>query len=284
MYRIVGFGFVDLEHYNQVDVIGTGSAPTAYINLPEGGALDPFGSQQKHPGSVERTKSLRLHGATAAATEQLFLNLLSLRGKRDRLYRRTASGDIHWMYARLVEVTAQRSYELTPYKTIQDVELRFITQEAFWRGDYSGKWYFDNGEFFDTGLSFNSGQQYALTSSPTAFTISIGTDAGRAPSRAIQISVVAGSAPITALTIARTNGETITFSASILSGKTLLIDTGTMQVTNDGADAYNSLTLAPTADLASWFALQPGDNQITVTFTGGGTGSTIDFVYYESWY
>ena len=284
MYRITGFSDVSFEHYNQVDSIGSGATPVAYQNLPDGGAIDGYGSQQKHPGAVERSLSRRLRGATQAELEQTFFQLLALRGTRDRLYRRTASGDIHWQYARLVEVTATRTYELTKYNFIQDIELRVVTQDPFWRGDYGGEWYLDDGESFDSGLSLDSGQTYALTSSPTAFAISIDADAGRAPIRAVRLQVTAGSAPITSITIARAGGESITFGGAIAVGDVVTIDTGTMQVTNDGVDAYDDLTLSPTADMAAWFSLQLGDNDITVTFTGGGTGSTIDFAYYEAWY
>lgn len=284
MYRLIRFGLIDLEHYNQVDDIGSGATPTAYQNLPEGGALDGFGDQQKHPGAVERTKSLRLRGTTEAALETLYFQLLAMRGKRDRLYRRTSQGDIHWQYARLVEVTAQRNFDQTKYRFIQDLDLRFVTQEAFWRGDLGGVWYLDSGEYLDSGLVFDSGENYALDGSPKAIAITIGADIGRAPIRALRIRVTAGSAPITSITIARAGGESLTFGGTIAAGDVLLIDTGTMQVTNDGVDAYDDLTISPTADLASWFALEPGSNALTVTYVGGGTGSTIDFTYYEAWY
>ncbi len=286
MYRLIRFGTIDLQHYNQVDAIGSGVTPTAYQNLPEGGALDLFGSQQKHPGAVERSKSMRLTATTDAALETIFMQLLALRGKRERLYRQTSSGDIHWQYARLVEVTAERNYEMAKFKRLQDISLRFVTQEAFWRGDLGGVWYFDSGEYFDSGLAFDSGQVYSLTTSPTSFAISVGTvtDAGRAAIRAVRMAIDAGASSMSAITIARTGGESITFSGTILANKTLVIDTGTMQVTNDGVDAYDDLTLSPTADLAAWFALEPGSNTITVTFTGGGAGKQISFSYYEVWY
>jgi len=290
MYRLIRFGSVTLDQQtNQVDTIGSGETPTAYQMLPEGGALDLFGTQQKHPGTVERSKSMRLtipRGASLSVLNDLYLNLLSLRGKRDRLYRETVNGDIHWIYARLVEVTAERSYEQARYQRIQDVSLRFVTQEAFWRGDLGGIWYFDDAEYFDSGLAFDSGQTYALTTSPTSFTVTLGaaSDAGRASVRAVRMSVNAGASAMSAITIARTGGESITFSGTVLANKTLVIDSGTMQVTNDGADAYASLSLSSTADLASWFALEPGGNIITVTFTGGGTGKQISLAYYEVWY
>lgn len=283
MYRLIRFGTLDLEHYNQVDAIGSGVTPVNYLPLPEGGALDNFGDMQKHPGAVERVKSLRLRGETEAALETLYFQLLALRGKRDRLYRRTVSGDIHWQYARLVELTAQRNYDQTKYRFIQDLDLRFVTQEATWRGDLGGVWFLDDGEYLDTGLAFDSGETYTLDGSPKAISIVIGADAGRLATRALQIRVTAGSAPITSITIARAGGESLTFGASIAAGDELLIDTGTMQVTNDGVDAYDDLTLSPTADFASWFTLKPGSNPLTVTYVGGGTGSTIEFTYYEAW-
>lgn len=286
MYRLIKFGQTSIEHYNQVDSIGTGSTPTAYQDLPEGGALDLYGNQQKNPGAVERTKTMRLTAPTEAALETLFMQLFALRGKRDRLYRQMSSGDIHWQYARLVEITAERSYEITKYKRVQDVSLRFVTQETFWRGDLGGQWYFDSGEYFDTGLVFDSARTYPLTASPTAFTVSVGAaaDAGRAASRAIRMEISAGDASMSAITMQREDGETVVFSGTVLANKTLVIDTGTMQVKNDGVNAYNDLTLSSTADLAAWFAFEPGPNNISVSFTGGGVGRKIEFYYYEVWY
>ena len=284
MYRLIQFGTVPLEHYNQVDDIGSGATPTSYISLPEGGALDAFGDRVLNPGTIERNKSMRLVSAEIELTA-LYMQLLSLRGRRDQLYRRTASGDIHWMYARLIEVTAQRTYEQTKYGTLQDLSLRFVTQEAFWRGDLGGTWYFDSAKSFDSGLAFDSGQEYPLTTNPTLITVAVGTisDAGRAAIRSVRMVLHAGSVGMSAVTIARASGESITFGGTITANTTLVIDCGTMQVLNNGADAYDNLTLSPTADMAAWFSLQPGDNAITVSFTGGGTGRQIDFSYYEAW-
>jgi hypothetical protein len=287
MYRLIRFGQQSLEFYNQIDsAIGSGAAPTAYSSLPEGGAFDLFGSQQKHPGAVERSISRRLQRATAPELTDLYMTLLSLRGTRDQLYRRTASGDIHWQYARLAEVTAVRDYQLAQYQLIQDVDLRFVCPELFWHGDYGGTWYLDAGFALDAGLALDSAREYPLTSSPTTFTITIGTaaDAGRAPVRAMRIIVRAGDASMTSVTMARRGGETLTYHGVISANQVLLIDTGTMQVTVNGSDAYDDLAFEPTADMAAWFALAPGANEITVSFTGGGTGRQIEFSYYESWY
>jgi hypothetical protein len=287
MYRLIRFGKQTLEFYNQVDsVIGSGAAPVAYSPLPEGGAFDLYGGQQKHPGAVERSVTRRLKADTPADLADLYMRLLSLRGKREQLYRRTASGDIHWMYARLAEVAAARDWQQARYQTIQDIKLQFVCQELFWRGNYGGTWYLDTAQYLDSGLALDSGQEYPLASSPTTFTISVGSasDPGRAPVRAMRILVKAGSAPMSNITITRTNGESLTFIGSIPANQELLIDTGSMQVTVNGVDAYDSLDFQPTADMAAWFTLLPGANEITVTFAGGGAGRQIEFSYYHGWY
>lgn len=280
MYRLVGFGLVSLEYYDPIDDVGSGDTPSSYLSLPDGGAIDNFGSLQKHPGVVERIKTITIYDDSDETATNLYLQLLALRGKRDRLYRRMLTGDIHWMYARLKEVKAKRD------GFSQKLELRFETQDAFWRGELSRQWYFNDGEYFDTGLSLNSGQSYPLTTSPTSITISIGesTDPGRAPVRAIEMTISAGASAMSSITIARSNGESITFNGTINANKQLLIDTGSMQITNDGVDAYNNLVISPTADLATWFSFMAGDNEITITFTGGSIGKQVEFSFYEGWY
>lgn len=283
MYRLTRFGTLDLEHYNQVDTIGSGSTPTSYQLLPGGGALDRFGDRQMHPGAVERTKSLRLRVSAETSTQE-YMALLSLRGRRDRLYRRLVDGSVQWIYARLVEVGAQRNFEQAKFRVIQDIDLRFVTEDAFWRGALRSIWYFDSGEYFDTGLYFDSSLIYPLTGNPTKFTVDLSSDIGMAPTRAIVLTISAGNAAMSNITIVRTGGESLTFSGTVAANKQLVIDTGTMQVLNDGADAYASLILAPTADLSAWFTLLPGDNPVTVSFSGGGTGKQIEFSLYEAWY
>ena len=93
-----------------------------------------------------------------------------------------------------------------------------------------------------------------------------------------------GNATMSNITIARTGGESLYYSGSLAAGELLVINTGSMQVMKSGVDAYGNLTFTPTADLATWFSLLPGDNAMSVSWTGGGTGAEIDFVYTEDWY
>jgi hypothetical protein len=286
MYRLTAFGATTLEYYNQVDSIGSGETPAQYQGLAEGGALDLFGSQQKHPGVLEYTKSLRLSAATPTALTSLYFGLLQLRGKRDLLYRKTVGSNLtHWKYARLVQVNAARDYDQAKFKRIQDVDLRFQSQDVFWNGTAVG-WRLDTGSLLDAGLTLDTGNSQTLSTSPKTFTLTLGSasDAGRAPTRAIIMTINPGNAPMSNITIARTGGESILFSGALAAGEILVIDTGSMQVTKSGVDAYSSMTFSPTADLATWFSLLPGANAMSVSWTGGGTGAEIDFVYAEAWY
>lgn len=287
MYRLIRFGGLDLDQLNQVEDIGSGPTPTSYFALPDGGAIDAYGVVQKGPSVVERSKQMRLRAASVDDLNDLYFKILAYRGKRDQLSRRTSRGDLHWMYARLTEITASRSYEQTRYRSVQDVELSFACQEATWRGKYHGLWFLDTGIYLDTGFAVGSTGVHALAGSPAAITVQVGTaaDPGRAPVRAVAILVQAGAAPMSAITIARTGGESLIYSGTIPAGGELVINAGTMQVSCTGiANPYDNLIIAPTADMAAWFALQPGDNSIAVTYTGGGAGASIEFAYYEAWY
>lgn len=287
MYRLIRFGVTDLEYRNQIDTIGTGPTPASYFNLPEGGAIDGFGSADKNPGMVERVKQMQLSASTDLGLANLFYGLMALRGKRDKLYRRTSQGDYHWQYARLTEIIASRDYQLTRYQWIQDVELHFACQDAFWRGRNRHSWTLNSGVRLNSGYSLNPLPVYALTTSPAAITVTVGatTDAGRAAVRSMQIIVSAGASAMSDVTIARTGGESLTYAGTIPSGGQLIINTGTMQVSCTGVSgAYVNLTFTPAADMAAWFTLQPGSNAITITYTGGGSGKAIEFIFNDIWY
>lgn len=284
MYRLIRFGVVSLEECNQVDDVGSGDTPLSYLSLPEGGALDNFSGVTKHPGLVERLVARTLTAATPSALTEKYMTLLALRGRRDKLRRRLVSGEEQWMYARLVALVAQRHYERAQFGRLQEIEMRMACQDVCWRGEGHLDWPLDDGFLLDDGLILDASLLYSLTASPVEIEVSLGTGPGRAPVRSILIRVTApATGALSNITIARADGETLVFDGSVAASKGLQIDTGTMQVKNDGVDAYDDLTLSPTADMAAWFTLLPGDNQITVTYTGN-TGGIIQIGYYEAWY
>ncbi|NMC84287.1 MAG: hypothetical protein GYA58_03275 [Anaerolineaceae bacterium] len=203
------------------------------------------------------------------------------------MYRRLYNGEEHWVYARLVEIAATRSYELSKFRFIQDVELRFVCQDGAWRGIYKGAWLLNSGIRLNTGYIIGSPNQVKLIGSPTLAIWKVGEadDPGRAPIRALVITIQAGGADISNVIIERDGGETLSYAGTIPAGGKLQVDCAVMQVTcTDVADAYNNLELGPSADLGAWFTLLPGDNRVTIRYNGCGNGASADAVYYEVWY
>lgn len=286
MYRLIRFGTTNLEYNNQVDDISSGETPTSYFELPEGGALDGFGGNDKSPTVVERIKTFTLSGRTEAAVAAAFYGLIALRGKRDKLYRRTGEGKYHWQWARCKVIPASRNYQRTQFKWLQDMEMHFLCQDASWRGLFRGYWTLADGVRLDTGYALGTGERYDLATSPATITLTNGaaTDPGRAPVRSMQIIVSPGDTAITAITIARAGGESLTYTGTIPSGGELVIKTSTQQVSCSGESSpYDLLNFAPTADMTAWITLQPGPNVITITYTGGGAGKSIEFIFNEAW-
>jgi len=290
MYRLIRFGTTNIEHLNQVEPIGSGPTPTAYQRLPEGGAIDGYGSRQLSPGAVERIKTMRLVAGSEPALESLYFTLLGLRGMRDKLYRRTKSGLIHWMYARLAEVSAARSYESAKYRLYQDMDLRLVCQEATWRGIYQGSWLVGNtGIYLDSAYALDTGVIVTLDQSPKNFTLYNGAqaDPGRAPVRSIHMVIQTYDAALSGIIISRNGGESLGWEGDLSAEGQLIIDTGTMQVSGTGVtDPYDGLTLLSTADMAAWLTLLPGANSISVESSGAVPTyyPTIEFIYHEAWY
>jgi hypothetical protein len=67
-------------------------------------------------------------------------------------------------------------------------------------------------------------------------------------------------------------------------GGVLLVNCGTKAVTLNGADAYANMTLNAGHTVADWLQLQPGDNTVTVSYSGNASGEAlIAFSYLDNW-
>ena len=239
-----------------------------------------------YPAAVMRKKSMVLSAASQVDLAALYMRLLGLAGKRGKLYRRVLDGVEHWQTARLVRVEAGRDYQDAAMQPpAMPVALTFVTNERTWHGNEHRIINLDGSHILDGSWSLITATPIAAGNTVITLTHGDEGDAGRAPIRDVRITVTAGSAPITALTITRTDGEVLTYTPTTGIAHILVIDTGTMQVINpDETDPYSKLGFTPDADMGVWFSLQPGDNVITVSITGGGTGSTILFDFDEAWY
>lgn len=279
MYTLKKFGAVDLPTRMPTDDMGSGGdAKTAPYVLSSGGAYDMLGTDEAFFAARKLTKSGRYYATTAAARETYLRSLYAMLGKSDKLYREWEDTTLEWVQARLVNIAADRSVENRQHI---DITTTFEVYSPYWRGALVGAWFLDNGEYFDTGLYLDSGNEVTIDSSPKAITE---TRTGSAIVMDTKFIITAGSAAITALTIAcADNGWEMTYTGTIAIGKMLIIDCGGCYVLNDNADDYAHFALTSNHTINEWSRLIQGDNDITVTITGGSTDSTISLNYYEGW-
>lgn len=225
-----------------------------------GGPFDAAGTGNSGPKLPARLSytGLAVH---ATDTTQIRTSLDALRarlGAYDQLWLYATDGGQRYAYARLLAVTPAIAYG--ERGTVQ-FTLGFQVQTT-WRGAaHSG------AITLDTLLG------------PKTFTT---TNSGDADCEAVEITVTAGSAAITALTITCGSCE-LAYTATIAPGKVLVIDTAAKSVIYDGGDAWTYLQRTASHTITPWMRLASGDNTVSVARTGGDVDSTIEFVYNDAW-
>lgn len=279
-YTIYQFGDLVLPQYNTVPDVGTGKFYTNFRDVPDGGVFDVQGSRRSMRKATPITKRCVIHAETAAAFRTAYRALRAKGGTRDRLWRLWDTGDAEWIWARMEEIPAQRERSMILH---QEVTLQFVAISPYWHGTHhGGGWSLADPEEMVLGDGHLLGEDdvVTLTGSPQTITVTNGDDYCVPVIDAILI-VTAGSAPITSLTITCGDCE-LQYTGTIAAGKELIIDSGGWAVTNDGADAFGaSFVRTSNHTNIRWFELQPGDNDIVVTYTGGGIGSTFLCDFYN---
>jgi hypothetical protein len=282
-YRIYKFGSTTLPTARITGTFGTGGSLETGIPLI-GGMIDTRGD-----GYVNlRLPHEIVYGAwivdTAANAMSALQALQALRGVRARLYRINEYDDTeHWAYARLMQVRAPWQYQR---KTMQPVDLTFQMLTPWYEDAYNTTaWTLDDGKLFDDGLFFDQGGGVAVTLA-TATTVTTLNNGGNAPSRYFWVEVTAKTSAITSLSIiiGADQRNYVTWTGTLLADKTLIIDGRSRTVKNNGVNETGSITLSSLTHVSDyWFELEPGNNSVRITRTGGGATSTIAFRYADCW-
>jgi hypothetical protein len=263
-WQLYSFASVVLPTGSPLLPVGAPPAYTAGVNLPGGAYFDQEGT---HHGGPKLPYELRLRvtalAASHTALETALFALTELSGLRGTLIRVLADGSTQqWCTAKLLSVPASGDVQNV---RSQPLELVFQVQSYWYKA---------------TAITNTT----TLNTSPKTVTL---LNAGNARVTDAVITVTAGSAAITSLTIARTGYSELQYTGTIAAGKALVIDTGAWSVLNDGADAYTAEFQRTSNHIENtWFRLPrstPSGTAFTVTIVGGSTDSTISFVYYEAW-
>jgi hypothetical protein len=209
--------------------------------------------------------------------------LKALLGVYAKLWRTEAGGTARqWAWARLTDIDDAMRSRMPRW--IVPVTLNFSVSSR-WHGLlHQDVWYFDAGEYFDDGLMFDSDELTVLATAtaPGGQTIVVDNDGNQAVRDAI-IYLTAKTAPITSVTVSVAGVTAWTWAGTLATDKTLVIDTAKKSITNDGADAYSGFDYEAGHAVADWLVLQPGNNNVVVETAGGGTTSTIEFVFSDGW-
>jgi hypothetical protein len=262
MYRLIKFGTTNLPIYDFSWDAGTPESVQALVRSVGGPAFDAYGTDDA-PASMPYTLNYKCIAlaATAAALRTTLDGLRVLRGKRLKLYRQAEDDDTeHWAWARLIQVSADN--RVSDSKMIwQALTLTFQVSTGWNGADHS--------------------EDFALTAGDT--TACAMDNDGNVPVADCVLTVTAGDAAITALTVTIGAVCSFTYDGTIAIGESLVIDCGAFSVLNDGDDAYADFELNAGHSVLEWLRLEPGETTVAVAITGGGTGAEAVFVYYDAW-
>jgi len=282
MYILYRFNTLTLPDKMPSDDNSTGVYATSPYALSTGGAYDALGTEQAYPvGARKFNKTALFHFSDTTEMRNYHNSIRNLVGTTSRLYRQWVNGNVEWVTARFISIDSVRTIE---NQTHLEIGMSFEIYSHYWHGEYLAAWVFDSGEYFDTGLLFDSGgDSVTLDASPKSFTITMD---GNAIVNDPKITILAGGANITALEIKNTTTghlAELDYSGTITSAQSLVIDCAAYTVKNNGSADEANFSLGATHGINEWFRFAPGANTIVVTFTGGSNDSTIDFDYYEGW-
>lgn len=282
MYRLKKFGTTDLPEHMPMSDMATAPVVDAYVTITGGQVYDGYGSGT---ADIQLPYTIRYDGiykGTSLANLRTQVDALrALRGQRLRLYRQALDDtSYHWCWARLDYI----DINTTPtehYAVIQPMSLTFVVQSMWYGAAHGGTWTLDSGEYLDTGLYLDESEEYTLTSSPGTCTINNAGNVNQ-PNAIITITANGGSA-IDSVNVAISGTVDWTYGGSVAAGNALTINCGGYSVKNNGTADYDNFSLGSAHALARWFQIAPGDNDVVVTYTGGGTAVTVLFEYSDGW-
>lgn len=186
----------------------------------------------------------------------------ALRAKANKGLRRliceTRNGDGRQTWAKLKAVKAPQNPEHFLYLPVT------LTFEVTWPWLEEQD---DIGWFLDTGIALdgvNTLDEDNITTQVGVGTFDIDNDGGDVITRLLM--VIKGSSTNPSITNT-TTGESISYSGTVASGSSLVIDCGALAAWLDGGDVYSGISIGDMQ--TQFFSLAVGSNSIT--FSGGGT-------------
>lgn len=277
--RFVG----DLPQYNAIHEITVGPVAPAYLATVGRGYFDADGAGDAPMALRTVTLEAEMHATTVQALHEQMRVWDSLVGARRKLWREEiASGQLQWGWARLEAFEKVREWI---HLFWMPVTFRWsILPPAIWNGALAaGMHHWDGeGQWNSSGWKFNDSVGLGtLDTNPQTLTV---TNQGTATVDNAVVRVTAGAAPpITQVRVACNNEQAWRVDCEIYSGQAVVVDCGAKTVRVNGTPAFSSFTREPYHKTPQWLRLKPGNNEITVTLSGGGSVSTVAIEFYHGY-
>lgn len=256
-YKLTEFDGVALPSYNRESGLDTAPPLNGFVGTVLGG-YDSYRSDMA-PAAVPFQLTVRgiVSLETDADQRAAIDGLRATSRRRGRLFRQADDDDSEqWCYARLEQIPHRR---ITGVNGYQMLEMTFLVES---------EWY---GESVVNTVS--------LGSSPYAFAVE---NAGNRMVNDAILTVTAGDATMTAVTITTTNGTHLVWTGTLAAGDDLIINSGSKSITNDGANAYSGLTYGASHTIDDWLRIE-GSMNITIAYVGGGADAEVGIAFYEGW-
>jgi hypothetical protein len=268
VYRLIEFGGVDVPQYNATTSFGIGTTAASTVLTIGGTVFDPsrgarlpaLNARVEHVGQYLADTLDGLQDQVAAMQQKV--------GTRNDLWRERLSDDeLQWCYARLLSDTLG----VGALEALQQTMRLNLVRE-------SAAWYSEDAQNITHNLT---GAQPKDIDLPNA------TTGDGATQTNVVITITAGNAAMTNFHLYDDYSEGVVdwdFTGTIAATESVVIDTGGFSVLNDGVNAYNSLVLDPVNHTSAyWMEMLAGTHPLRVEWTGGGTGATVNFNYYEAY-
>lgn len=271
--------------YDVLAHMGRAEARSNFQMTPSGG-FDPHGNDDAVARPFDIVVDFEQIETTAVALQAKKDETLSIFRKRGKLYAEPYNTGAEanylrverWIDARCIQTPYDRLVENYHYQGFAYV---FEVEKLPWHGLPRPIWQFDesynesnlesyNVSFDSTWEWDGSGFTVPLIASPQQYQSGLANNNGNYPATDILFVVIAGGTDITRLEI-EGNGGHLIFLDTISAGTALEINTENLTVVNNGVNAFTreAFQFGANHTIDDWFRMDPGENTITATFTGG---------------
>jgi hypothetical protein len=287
LLNYVQFRDLHLQSFNAVEPNGGWPARPAYSDLTDGGAYRIHGTERSPQDVHKEKRRWTLCAPNARALSDALGDLKNEIGFAGRLIGMTPDFLSLWTDAELLDV--QTVGDARPLSGRMrgvgvPVETDFLLNTPSWYSETIERLYFS--DIYDSSAESDMLLMDISGATPGTVVPMTWFIKGRARTGRITIRLTSGTgggSGVTKLYLKNwTTGYTLQWDGTLPAGDELLITVNTKTITNDGADAYDELTLGAHT---RWFELAPGINAVDVEIDDTATDDStmLEVAYYPAY-